>query len=101
MPGRCVAATYQRRQPEDSVLYRTVQAHLDTFLARTAGDDGGSLPGFVTRELRAYPLPHGDIRALSPAAVREVLKAEGFAALPRRLDEERSARLQTSTWPCW
>jgi hypothetical protein len=28
-------------------------------------------------------------RALSPTAVREVLKAEGFAPLPRRLDEER------------
>ena len=26
---------------------------------------------------------------LSPTAIREVLKAEGFAALPRRLDEER------------
>lgn len=26
---------------------------------------------------------------LSPTAVREVLRAEGFAALPRRLDEER------------
>lgn len=26
---------------------------------------------------------------LSPTAVRELLKAEGFAALPRRLDEER------------
>ncbi len=28
---------------------------------------------------------------LSPTGVREVLKAEGFAALPRRLDEERPA----------
>jgi transposase len=28
-------------------------------------------------------------RPLSPTAVREVLKEEGFAALPRRLDEER------------
>jgi len=28
-------------------------------------------------------------RPLSPTGVREVLKAEGFAALPRRLDEER------------
>jgi transposase len=28
---------------------------------------------------------------LSPTAVREVLRAEGFAPLPRRLDEERSA----------
>jgi len=31
-------------------------------------------------------------RPLSPTAVREVLKAEGFAALPRRLDEERPDR---------
>ncbi|MSP98431.1 MAG: hypothetical protein EXR29_14690, partial [Betaproteobacteria bacterium] len=30
--------------------------------------------------------------ALSPTAVREVLKAEGFAPLPRRLDEERPER---------
>ena len=30
---------------------------------------------------------------LSPTAVREVLKAEGFAALPRRLDEERPVRV--------
>jgi transposase len=30
---------------------------------------------------------------LSPTAVREVLSAEGFAPLPRRLDEERGARL--------
>src|SRR3990170_7751507 len=29
---------------------------------------------------------------LSPTAVREVLKAEGFAPLPRRLDEERPER---------
>lgn len=31
-------------------------------------------------------------QALSPTAVREVLKAEGFAPLPRRLDEERPAQ---------
>jgi len=31
--------------------------------------------------------------SLSPTAVREVLKAEGFAALPRRLDEERPSRV--------
>ena len=30
---------------------------------------------------------------LSPTAVREVLREEGFAPLPRRLDEERPARL--------
>ena len=31
---------------------------------------------------------------LSPTGVREVLKAEGFAPLPRRLDEERPVRLR-------
>lgn len=31
--------------------------------------------------------------SLSPTAVREVLEAEGFAALPRRLDEERASRV--------
>lgn len=34
---------------------------------------------------------------LSPTGVREVLKAEGFAPLPRRLDEERPARLGPTT----
>ena len=30
--------------------------------------------------------------ALSPTAVREVLRAQGFAPLPRRMDEERPAQ---------
>ncbi len=36
---------------------------------------------------------------LSPTAVRELLKAEGFAALPRRLDEERPERPRASIEP--
>lgn len=36
---------------------------------------------------------------LSPTAVREVLRAEGFAPLPRRLDEERPARLGPTLEP--
>jgi hypothetical protein len=36
---------------------------------------------------------------LSPTAVREVLKAEGFAPLPRRRDEERPARPRPTTEP--
>ena len=36
---------------------------------------------------------------LSPTAVREVLRAEGFAPLPRRLDEERPARLGPTPEP--
>jgi len=54
MPAVCSLPTYQRRQPEESVLYRTLEAHLDTFLARTSEQEGGGLPSFVIRELRAY-----------------------------------------------
>ena len=37
--------------------------------------------------------------SLSPTGVREVLKAEGFAALPRRLDEERPQRPHPTVEP--
>jgi hypothetical protein len=37
--------------------------------------------------------------ALSPTAIRELLRAEGFAPLPRRLDEERPARLGPTVEP--
>src|SRR5437016_13578260 len=36
---------------------------------------------------------------LSPTGVREVLKAEGFAALPRRLDEERPQQPRPTVEP--
>jgi hypothetical protein len=68
MPPRCpAAATYQRRQPERTVLYRTIATHLPTFRARTAGEDGtGGWPAFVRRELEAYlkcgRLEHGLLR---------------------------------------
>jgi Transposase zinc-binding domain len=49
------------------VLYRTIQAHLASFLAQTAGDaDSPGLPGFVRREFEAYLrcgiLRHGLLR---------------------------------------
>ena len=37
--------------------------------------------------------------ALSPTAITEVLKEEGFAPLPRRLDEERPARPRVTVEP--
>ena len=56
MARPCPAApTYQRRQPEQTVLYRTIAAYLPTFLERTAGEDGtGGWPAFVRREFEAY-----------------------------------------------
>lgn len=47
----------------------------------------------ISQTLKERKLP------LSPTAVREVLKAEGFAALPRRLDEERPERAQPTVEP--
>jgi hypothetical protein len=54
-PVACPRATYQRRRPEQTVLYRTIATHLPAFLARTAGADGsGGWPAFVRREFEAY-----------------------------------------------
>ena len=56
MPRVCApTAVYQRRQPTDTVLYRTVEAHLKTFLAHPAGDaERSGLPVFVKREFEAF-----------------------------------------------
>jgi Putative transposase/Transposase zinc-binding domain len=75
----CALPTYHRRQPEGSVLHRTLQAHLDTFLTRTAGDEGGGLPSFVIRELRAYLrcglLEHGCVHVRCPRCADEMVVA--------------------------
>ena len=47
----------------------------------------------ISEALHAQDMP------LSPTAVREVLRAEGFAPLPRRLDEERPARVGPTLEP--
>jgi hypothetical protein len=47
------ALAYQRRKPEDTVLYRVVQHNLETFLA-SAREQGRVVPRFVERELRAF-----------------------------------------------
>ena len=46
---------YRRRDPESTVLYRILQEHLETFLARIESDPGQpSWPAFVKRELRDF-----------------------------------------------
>jgi len=49
---------YQRRKPETTVLYRVLQEHLETFLARVAGGAGGECKLAAFRERGASPL-HG------------------------------------------
>jgi hypothetical protein len=97
MPGVCSPPTYQRRQPEGSVLYRTLEAHLDTFLAGTSEGEGGGLPSFVTRELRAYlrggRLEHGVVHVQCERCQEEMVvafscKGRGvYPSLRRAADE--------------
>jgi hypothetical protein len=61
-------ALYRRRQPERTVLYRTVQTHLASWLDLCGGaPQGGSVPAHVEREFRRYLecgiLAHGFARA--------------------------------------
>src|SRR5207244_1847932 len=44
---------YRPRNPEDSLLYRTIAANLETFLARQQ-ERGREVPHFVEHEMRAY-----------------------------------------------
>ena len=44
---------YRPRHPEDSLLYRTIAGHLETFLAHQR-ERGREVPHFVEREMRAY-----------------------------------------------
>ena len=63
-------AVYHRRQPERTVLYRVVQAHLATWLALQDGGFGGHAPALTEREFRRYLecgiLSHGFARARCP-----------------------------------
>ena len=63
------ATPYRRRRPERTLLYRTVQTHLETWLALRRGDfdDADVVAGDVAREFRRYLecgiLAHGFARA--------------------------------------
>jgi hypothetical protein len=65
VPREIAAVEYQRRTPEDSLLYRVVQENLETFLAEAAQRDR-CVPAFVEREFRKFLecglLCHGFVR---------------------------------------
>jgi hypothetical protein len=54
--GESAAARYRPRRPQQSVLYRCVQQHLETWLThcREGHDDDRPVPDYVAREFR-YP----------------------------------------------
>ena len=63
--GAAGSPTYERRRPEETVLYGVVQAELETFLARAQARER-TVPRFVERELRGFlgcgVLAHGFVR---------------------------------------
>jgi hypothetical protein len=68
-PKATQAAVYRRRRPERTVLYQTVQAHLETWLVRkSVQEDGYAVPPWVEREFRAFPA--GAILARGAAPTR-------------------------------
>jgi hypothetical protein len=54
--GESAPTRYRPRRPSQSVLYRCVQEHLETWLAqcRDSHDDEWSVPEYVEREFRRY-----------------------------------------------
>ena len=92
------ALEYQRRTPEDTVLYRVVQHHLESFLA-SARDQGRVVPRFVERELRAYLtcgiLAHGFLRVRCDDCGRERLIA--YSCKTRSLCPSCGARRMADT----
>lgn len=64
MPG---SAVYRRRRQERTLLYRTVQNHLATWVALHNDGAGGGVPGVTEREFRRYLecgiIAHGFARA--------------------------------------
>lgn len=45
---------YERRRPEETVLYQTLQGHLETFIPDVEADGERALPRFVKKELRDF-----------------------------------------------
>ena len=70
---------YERRRPEDTVLYQVVQEHLETFLAQVEAETGADLPEFVKAEFEGFLecgiLAHGFLRLRCADCAHEKLVA--------------------------
>jgi hypothetical protein len=88
-PAPAGTRCYQRRLPEHSLWYRTVQAHFEIWLALAVGSDGSAPPAYVEQASRRYLecdiLSHGFARAHCAACGHEFLVAfscQGRAVCP-------------------
>ena len=75
--GSCTS--YERRRPEETVLYQLVQEHVETFFAQVEAETGAGLPEFVKAEFEAFLecgiLPHGFLRVRCDQCHHEKLVA--------------------------
>ena len=85
---------YARHRPEETLLYRLVAEHLETFLTETREKHDRALPTYVERELRAYLrcgiLAHGFGRAECRVCHRQIVVA--FSCKKRGLCPSCNAR---------
>ncbi|MBI3201126.1 MAG: transposase [Myxococcales bacterium] len=90
---------YQRRTPENTLLYSIVAGHLETFLAEARDHDRHGLPRYVERELRAYLkcgiLAHGFFHATCKSCGAEIVVA--FSCKRRGVCPSCNARRMCST----
>ena len=93
------AVNYERRRPEQSVLYKIVQENLSSFLALVEKETGKSLPDFVIKEFDAYLkcgiLAHGFLRNVCGSCHHENLVA--FSCKQRGFCPSCGARRMTET----
>ncbi len=77
---------YERRRPEETILYPLIQENLETFFAQVEAETGTSLPAFVKDEFEAFlecgRLPHGFLRLRCDDCGHEKLVA--FSCYPQR-----------------
>jgi hypothetical protein len=81
-----LVAEYRPRRPTESVLYRAVREHLETFLAHARETYERPLPHYVEQELRGYlrcgVFAHGFVRCHCDRCGHDLLVA--FSCKPPR-----------------
>ena len=75
---------YERRRPEETILYQLVQEQVETFFAQVETETGSGLPDFVKDEFDAFlecgVLAHGFLRLRCGDCAHEKLVALACSA---------------------
>jgi len=96
----CTPAIYRPKDPANTLLYRVVQEHFETYLSlSTEGWDDNPVPAYVEREFRRYLecgiLAHGFARARCPECGHDFLVA--FSCKGRGVCPSCNARRMAET----